>query len=231
MAFLVKAQSTLNVYLSGTGKDDPVKWEFFCTAGQNSGKWTSIDVPSCWELKGFGTYNYGNDKNQSNEKGLYKYQFIADPLWRGKKVEIVFEGSMTDTEVKINGKPAGDIHQGEFYSFKYDISGLLKYDKNNLLEVTVSKMSANESVNDAERKADYWIFGGIFRPVFLQIKPKISIDRVAINALADGSFAADVYFNQTGYDCRIETLITDLDGKIAGNSIIATIPKNSTQIH
>ncbi len=83
-------------------------------------------------------------------------------------VNIVFDGSMTDTEVKINGKSAGAIHQGAFYRFKYDISSLLFYDKLNILEVTVSKMSADASVNNAERLADYWVFGGIFRPVFLE---------------------------------------------------------------
>ena len=47
------AQETYLQYLSGKGKDDPVKWEFYCTAGQNSGRWTTIDVPSNWELQGF----------------------------------------------------------------------------------------------------------------------------------------------------------------------------------
>ena len=55
------AQSSLHTqrrYLSGTGCDDMVQWDFFCTGGNNSGKWTKIGVPSCWELQGFGTYQY-----------------------------------------------------------------------------------------------------------------------------------------------------------------------------
>ena len=39
------AQETELQYLSGKGKDDPVKWEFFSSGGQNSGRWTMIDVP------------------------------------------------------------------------------------------------------------------------------------------------------------------------------------------
>ncbi len=46
-------------YLSGHGCDDMVEWDFFCTDGRNSGKWAKIGVPSCWELQGFGTYQYG----------------------------------------------------------------------------------------------------------------------------------------------------------------------------
>ncbi len=33
------------------------------------------------------------------------------------------------------------------------------------------KVPANASVNKAERAADFWVFGGIFRPVFLEAYP------------------------------------------------------------
>ena len=57
------------VYLSGRGKDDTVDWEFFCTEGKNSGVWTTILVPSNWELQGFGGYDYGHVDEKSCEKG------------------------------------------------------------------------------------------------------------------------------------------------------------------
>ena len=69
---------------------------------------------------------------------------------------------MTETEVKINGKSAGEVHQGGFYRFKYNITSLLNFGGDNVLEVTVKKQSTNQSVNQAERKADFWLFGGIF---------------------------------------------------------------------
>src|SRR5689334_10268826 len=149
------SQQTEKFYLSGTGNDNTVNWQFFCTGGLNSGKWTTIPVPSCWELQGFGKYDYGfaKDSVRGKEKGMYKYTFSVPAEWKDKTVNIVFEGSMTDTEVKINGKSAGAIHQGAFYAFRYDITRLLKFGGNNLLEVTVSKHSANESVNAAERRA------------------------------------------------------------------------------
>ena len=46
-------------YLSGTGIDNTKTWDFFCSAGQNSGKWKKIEVPFNWELQGFGEYTYG----------------------------------------------------------------------------------------------------------------------------------------------------------------------------
>lgn len=191
---VVQAQQTEQLYLSGTGNDDAVKWDFFCTAGMNSGKWTTIPVPSNWELQGFGKYNYGfaKDSVRGKEEGLYKYNFKVPSAWKGKKINIVFEGSMTDTEVKVNGKSAGPTHQGSFYVFRYDVSSLLKYGSANLLEVRVAKHSANKSVNDAERKADFWIFGGIFRPVYLEALPLQHIERVAVDAQADGRLKAEV---------------------------------------
>ena len=126
------AQTKQIMYLSGTDAAHTLQWDFFCTAGRNSGEWKKIQVPSCWEQQGFGNYNYGRDyktngKNARfyDEQGMYKYQFKVPASWKGKIINIVFEGSMTDTEVKINGKAAGEIHRGAFYRFKYDITSLL----------------------------------------------------------------------------------------------------------
>jgi len=187
-------------YLTGTDNENTVTWDFFCTSGRNSGIWTTIEVPSHWEQQGFGEYDYGRDYRTygkkfkfADEAGIYKRRFSLPENWNGKKIHIVFEGSMTDTEVKVNGKLAGAIHQGSFYSFRYDITDKLIEGQENELEVTVHKRSANNSVNRAERYADYWIFGGIFRPVYLEAVPQTFIDRVAINAKADGSFSMDVF--------------------------------------
>ncbi len=82
------AQQTEKQYLSGTGNDNTVNWEFFCTAGMNAGKWTTIPVPSCWELQGFGKYDYGfaKDSVRGKEKGLYKYSFnVPDQHGRIKR--------------------------------------------------------------------------------------------------------------------------------------------------
>lgn len=37
------------------------------------------------------------------------------------------------------------------------------------------------------------IFGGIFRPVYLEVLPNANIERVAIDARADRSIKADVF--------------------------------------
>lgn len=207
-------------YLSGHGCDDMVEWDFFCTDGRNSGKWTKIGVPSCWELQGFGTYQYGITfygkpfpEGIADEKGMYKYEFEVPEKYRGQQVNLVFEASMTDTEVKVNGRKVGSKHQGAFYRFSYNVTDFLKYGKKNVLEVTVAKESENASVNLAERRADYWNFGGIFRPVFLEVKPAINLRHIAIDAQMDGSFRANCYTNISNDGMSIRTQILDNKGK------------------
>jgi hypothetical protein len=211
------ALETQRVYLSGRGKDDAVPWKFLCTTGALSGFWTNIPVPSNWDVLGFGHLTYKKDySNSITECGRYEKDFAAPKNWKDKRVFLVFEGAMTDTSAKLNGQSVGPTHQGGFYRFKYEVTEKLKLGTKNKLEVTVAKHSANESVNKAERLADYWVFGGIYRPVLLEVVPQQFIERVAIDARADGSFAMDVFLNGVSEADSVEAQIVTLDGKKTG---------------
>jgi hypothetical protein len=226
------------VYLTGTGSDSQVEWDFYCTGGRKSGYWNKIKVPSCWEQEGFGAYNYGvnfyskvTDPAIPTEKGLYKYEFEVPGEWQGRRIRIVFEGSMTDTHVMINGQTAGPVHQGSFYRFRYDITSLLNYGQKNLLEVTVSKESENKSINMAERRADYWNFGGIFRPVFLESLPAQFIDRNAIDARADGSFLAEIYTSEkVSSEYSMKGQLMSMDGQPLGKPFTSSFEDGSDNL-
>ena len=190
----VEAQPTERIYLSGTDVEHPRTWEFFCSAGQNSGYWGTIEVPSCWEQQGYGGYTYGRfyrtkGLKPSNETGRYRTTFKVP---KGGHYRLVFEGSMTDTQVWIDGKQVGPVHQGGFTEFSYDVTPFIRPNKVQRLEVLVSKESANASVNEAERRADWWLFGGIYRPVYIEVMPKEHISHVSIDARATGDIYADV---------------------------------------
>ena len=215
-ACYLNAQETIIQYLSGTDKDHTVQWDFMCSSGMNSGKWSSIAVPSCWEQQGFGTFNYYEDKENPDEQGWYKHRFKTPSAWRNKRIWLVFEGSMTDTEVRINGKLAGPVHQGAFYQFRYDITELVSLGNEHLLEVNVKKKSANNSVNRAERQADFWLFGGIFRPVYLEIVPETFIERVAVDAKANGTFGMQVFTKNTRKNQTIAIQLREINGKLVG---------------
>src|ERR1700677_4807880 len=109
MASIARAAETETQYLSGLGKDDPVKWEFLCDKGQNANKWSAIGVPSNWQLQGFGIYEYGRPVPAGGwprVHGIYKRTFTTPANWREKTVFVKFEGVMTDAKVTVNGQSA-----------------------------------------------------------------------------------------------------------------------------
>ena len=76
-------------------------------------------------------------------------------------------------------------------------------------------------MNRAERRGDYWNFGGIFRPVYLEARPARFIDRLAIDARADGSFRAEVFLGgeaTAGRSLRAE--IRDRSGPVGAPLVL-----------
>ncbi|WP_240095159.1 glycoside hydrolase family 2 TIM barrel-domain containing protein [Christiangramia crocea] len=214
LASQLRAQETKEIYLSGKDFEHTVEWDFMVTDGMNSNEWSKIDVPNQWELEGFGTYTYGRwykeleQEEPSKEEGFYKYEFEVPEEYKDKSVKIVFGGVMTDTEVKINGEKVGPKHHGGFYQFEYDITDFLKFGEKNLLEVHVWKHSENHNVNRAERYADWWLFGGIYRPVWLEVKPRTNIDHFAVDAKMDGSLTAELDLKNIPENAQIEATIS-----------------------
>lgn len=234
MASSASPSATEVQLLSGTGPDDGVDWEFFCTAGRRSRVWTTLPVPSLWEQHGFGSYDYGGDILAAGhplamEQGLYRHRFFAPTRWRGRVVRLVFDGSMTDTEVWVNGRSAGPVHRGGFYRFRFDVTDLLRLGQENLLEVTVAKVSANPSVNAAERAADYWVFGGIYRPVWLEVHPRHFVDWTAIDARADGHFRAEVHMGSSPPGGRVEVRLVDPEGRRLLGPLTAAVTDDGTR--
>jgi hypothetical protein len=223
-------EATEFLYLSGHGNDDPVPWSFRCTEGRRCATWETIAVPSNWELQGFGEYNYGHDDRPSAEEGLYRVDFAIPGEWADRRIDLVFEGSMTDTEAWINGSSVGPAHQGGFYRFRYDITDLLTFAADNTLEVEVSKRSSNRSVNRAEREADYWIFGGLFRPVLLAAYPPESIRHTAIDARHDGQLSVEVATEGVLAEARLVAEVRSLEDELSGRPIEAAVEANHAVI-
>ena len=208
----------------GTPRYPPVRWEFTLDSGRGAGVKSSILVPSCWEQQGFGAYYYGtqgrgkpdDDPVIPKETGNYARTFTLPATWNGREIHIVFDGAMTDTEVRVNGELAGPTHQGGFYRFSYDITKLVRTGTNRL-EVRVSKESSNVSVNRAERRGDYWTFGGIFRPVWLEARPIDNIGWTSIDARADGTFTARVHLNRAPPPgAEVTARVAQSDGRAYG---------------
>jgi hypothetical protein len=240
MPALTCASTTEVLPLSGMGQagEAPVYWDFRLDAGRGAGEWRRILVPSCWEQQGFGRYYYGTEGRGKTdedpvipkETGTYRRSFELPQDWKGREIRIVFEAVMTDTTVFINGTRAGPVHQGGFYRFDYDITRLVKPGRNDV-EVLVAKESSNKSVNAAERRGDYWTFGGIYRPVWLEARPRNHMTWIAIDARADGSFTAQVHLNRPpASGTRVSVTLRDAAGITHGAPLTAQVAGDSATV-
>ena len=231
------AQQTQIQYLSGTDKDNTVSWQFSVSSGNNAGIATTIPVPSCWPCQGFGTFSYtqntGSGMTGNNaETGFYTNTFSVPSAWAGKEVFLVFEGVLTDTSASINGHSVGATHQGGYYEFRYDVTPYVVVGANtNVLQVTVRKFSANASVESAEEgNVDYWIFGGIYRPVYLEAKPAAYIDYVAANPLANGNITNSVFLGGITTNYIVQAFVTDTNNVRLGNVFSNSISAGATNV-
>lgn len=228
-------------YLSGRGPADAVAWDFEVTGGRRAGEKTTLPVPSQWEQHGFGAYHYGQDQNKAQEHGRYRTRFQVPESWRGRRINLVFDGVMTDAAVTLNGQPAGPVHQGGFTRFRFDVTALIKWGEGthqqNLLEVDVAKASADPKTELAERGGDYWVFGGIYRPVFLEALPAKAIDHIATDARADGSIAAEITLGALagGRTDGLKSPLLHLEGQVLdpagqpfGPAFSRTVPAGSS---
>ena len=219
------------IYLTGKGYSDAIDWEFKMSTGRNSGFWTNIPVPSNWEMHGFGHYTYGKDRDdykKNPEIGWFKRKFILQKK-QGERYRLVFQGSMTDTKVSINGKIAGEVHRGGFNEFSYEITNLIT-DGENLIEVEVRKPSESDVVEAAERNSDYWLFGGIYRAVYIDVLPAEFIDRVAIDAPMSGDFKMDVYLSDISSANQVIAQITDSKGKSIGRELKVELSQTTDKV-
>lgn len=226
----VQAVTTQQItFLSGADASSAVDWDFKISEGRNSGVWSTIPVPSNWEMEGFGYYLYGMDKMEKRKPGIGYYRHTFDySVKANNRYFIVFQGSMTDTTVTLNNKEVG-LHQGGFTEFKFEITDFVQ-DGENLLEVEVNSSSSNQSIIDAERFADFWLFGGIFRPVFIEEVPAEFIERVAIDAQMTGDFHMDVFSDGVKSAKSIHAQLYDAQSNKVGAVISSPITEEKTQL-
>lgn len=216
---------TQTLMLSGTGPDDAVDWDFTISGGQRAGEKARIKVPSNWQQQGFGHYQYGYDKGpRTADTGTYRRRFAVPADWQGRTVRVVFDAVMTDTLVKVDGNIVGPLHQGGFNRFSHDITRWIKPGAEHEIEVQVNEASGSSATDIAERHGDYWVFGGIYRPVWLEASPPQSIAHVAINAQASGELTADVTLRAPRTVTHVVGQVTTRAGATVGSPFMVAIP-------
>ena len=159
-------------------KESPLKVdkEFY----NNNSDWEQIEVPSNWQLKGYGTPIYTNIKHpfpanppyvpkHKNETGLYRKEFTLPSHWNNREIFIHFEGVQSAFYLWVNGEKVG-YSEGSMTSAEFNITSYIKPGQNQVA-LQVIRWSSASYLEDQ----DFWRLSGIYRDVFLFATPKVAI--------------------------------------------------------
>ena len=210
---------------NGSPKQRPV--DFFKTDYDDS-NWLEIDVPSCVEMKGFGSPGYVNivypHKNEPpfigdeyNPVSSYRTTFTVPPEWKGRRVILRFNGVYSAYYVWVNGKKVG-YAQDSCLPSEFDITDYLHATNhyplttNNYLAVEVYRWSDGSYLEDQ----DFIRFSGIYRSVSIWAEPKSPIkDYFVTTEVADDLSSAEVRV-KVSCDAPVTATLYDANFKIVG---------------
>ncbi|WNH11967.1 glycoside hydrolase family 2 TIM barrel-domain containing protein [Thalassobellus suaedae] len=159
----------------------------------DASKWDVIDVPSNWEMRGYGkpiytnsTYPFFSDfpfiNYNDNPVGHYIKSFEADKSWKDKDVILHFGGVSSAFYVWVNGEFVGYSEDTRLPS-EFDITKHIK-DGINKIAVKVYRWS-DGSYLEAQ---DHWRMSGIEREVYLQALPKVRLSDFTIRTELDENY-------------------------------------------
>ena len=148
--------------------------------------WELIEVPSNWELKGYGTPFYTNIKymfpanppfipHNLNNNGSFIKFFDVPKDWTNRDIYLHFGGVSGAMYVWLNGELVG-YNEGSKTPSEFNITDYLINGKNKL-SVQILRWSDASYMEDQ----DFWRLSGIERSVYLRSENKVSIiDRLTI---------------------------------------------------
>lgn len=179
-------------------------------------KWSSIDVPSNWEMRGFGDALFRNvsapfkanppyTPHEYNPTGAYRTYFTVPDSWKGEEVFLRFEKVASASFLWVNGHEVG-YNEGAQEPAEYDITPYLKKGRN-----TLAMMVVKYSDGFYLEGQDYWRLAGIFDDVYLYSAPK--------TRLFDWHVVTDLDEGYRDADLRIEATVRSYDGAAAAKPL------------
>lgn len=198
--------------------------------------WDEIDVPSCWEMKGYDKPVYNNvgfafvnnppmveallpqDYDRS-PVGSYRRTFTLPADWKDKRIFVHFDGVYSAAAVWVNGHFAG-YSQSPNTDAEFDITQYVRHEGQNNISVRVYRWSDGSYFEGQ----DMWHLSGIHRDVYLVATPK--------------TFVSDHYITATNMsnDATSATLNVDLKldnrdgGKVSKNISLTLLDANGTEV-
>ncbi len=172
----------------------------FYQPGFNVKDWADMQVPSNWQLAGYGTAIYTNvpypfkanpprvtlepPRNwpayaERNSVGSYKRRFVVPETWKNRQIILRFDGVESAFYVWVNGKKVG-YSEDSFTGAEFDVTPYLKPGENDLA-VEVYRWSDGSYLEDQ----DFLRLSGIFRDVTLFAQPRVHVRDVFAKAAVD----------------------------------------------
>ena len=191
-------------------KPQDVPEDFLLPALDDSG-WGVIDVPSCWDMRGYDYPHYTNSRMpwpdlpprvpaERNPTGVYRRSFRIPEKWSGRRIYLHFDGVESCFCAYVNGRAAG-MSKDSRGSTEFDVTELV-HSGENQITVLVIKWSDGSFLEDQ----DHWWHAGIVRSVYLRSAGQTRICDVHATATLDETFEngrlrVDI---QTGHDKVID---------------------------
>lgn len=191
--------------LNGTWKfkfvEDPSarpREEAFWADNADVSAWDNIDVPSCWEMKGYDLPLYVNVEYAflnnppyvankvegvgDNPVGSYRRTFMLPDGWEAKNVFLHFDGLYSAAFVWVNGKYVG-YTQGGNNDHEFDLSAHVRAGENNIC-VQVFRWS-DASYLEGQ---DMFHMSGLHRDVYLYATPRTFVRDHYITSTLNSSY-------------------------------------------
>lgn len=129
----------------------------------NDNAWRKLTLPHDWSIEG--KIDKQNPSGGSGGYypcgiGWYRKSFTISDSLKGKRVFIQFDGIYMNSSVWINGRKLGIVPNG-YNFFQYDLTGLVKFGKVNIIAVRVD--------NSLQPSSRWYSGSGIYRNVHLLI--------------------------------------------------------------
>jgi beta-galactosidase len=173
-------------------RPEEASWNFYKPDFDVS-SWKTIDVPSDWQLKGYGDLIFRNvmqpfppdpphPPSDYNPVGSYRRSFNIPNSWKDRHIFLYFEGVKTAAFIWVNGSYIG-YNEGGMEPAEFDVTEAVRPGSNELA-VQVLRYADATYLEDQ----DMWRLSGIYRSVYLLAMPSVYIQDYYITTDLDEAY-------------------------------------------